>query len=45
MKNGIKKILLKDLMKENKQISLTHGEKLYKLSITRREKLILTAAY
>lgn len=43
--NEVKKIHLKDLMKDNKQILLSHGEKLYRLSITRRGKLILTAAY
>lgn len=45
IKEEVKKMHLKELMKDNKQILLTHGEKLYRLSITRRGKLILTAAY
>ncbi len=45
MVEEVNKLNLKDLMKGKKQIMLEHNNKLYVLSITRRGKLILTAAY
>jgi hemin uptake protein HemP len=41
----MKQIKLTELMQGDKQVILKHDDKLYKLSITRRGKLILTAAY
>lgn len=44
MCNPPKRISLKELMNGGKKIILEHGDKPYMLSITRKGKLILTAA-
>ena len=42
--DDIETIEIKNLLKKQKSILLTHENKCYRLSITRRGKLILTAA-
>lgn len=42
--SSLRKINLRELMSGGKKVILEHGEKPYLLSITRKGKLILTAA-
>lgn len=44
MCNPLKRIPLQELMNGGKKVILEHGDKPYLLSITRKGKLILTAA-